>query len=177
MESTPPAYLFRGQLSNEEVVLLTRQHPFILLPAMLLSIAILLIPLLLYVFLPFDSIIAYAIVICLIVAIMNGYRAWHRWNNSLLMLTNRRIVIARQKGMLNHEVSDSNLEHIHRVTHEVKGLLPTLFNYGPIRILTDDLQTALIMPAIPNPYDIQQEILRVTAGEEFQPDDPDQPAD
>ena len=159
------SYQFQGQLKDEEILLVTRRHPLVLLPALLQSTGILLIPFVVYIFIPFGMTFADILLLCLILAAYRTFIAWHAWQNTVLLLTNRRVLILAQKNIANREVDESGLEHVHRVTHRVSGLLPTLFNYGTLTVYTDDTQTAVIMRDIAQPFEIQQAIQRAMAGE------------
>jgi hypothetical protein len=158
-------YTFEGQLPSEDVLLITKQHPFILLKPALISSGILLMPFALYVFMPINSFILYSLLICVIVAPFNMYVAWYAWYHSMFILTNRRILLQTQKGLTRKEMAGSGLEKIHRVTHHINGLLRTLGGYGTVTILTDDSQTALVLHDVDQPFAIQQEILQVMMGE------------
>ena len=158
-------HLFEGQLAQEEVLLTVRRHPFSLLIKAMIGVGILLIPFLLYVFLPISSTIFYALLTCILITTVYSYSSWYSWNNSFFLLTNIRIILITQKGLIHREMAGSGLEKIHRVTHQVKGLLPTFGGYGTVTILTDDTQTALTLPDVSDPFAIQQAILQAMMSE------------
>ena len=159
------SYQFEGQLRDEEVILVCKQHPIALLKPWLICDLIILLPFATYNLIGLSPLLTYLIPICLLAAFTKGYASWNSWNNSVLLLTNRRVLFVMQKSVTNRQILGSGLEHVHRVTNEVKGLLPTLFNYGSIAVSTDDPATALVMPAIADPFGVQQEILRMVFGE------------
>lgn len=160
------SYLFQGQRASEEVVLFTKQHPFILFRPFLISAGILLIPLVFYIFSNNNQILAILFVVCLVAAGAKGFLAWNGWKNSVLMLTNERVVFLHQKGLINREFVECNVPNIHQISHEVTGFLKTMFNYGNIHIFISGSSNPVIIPNIPSPYDIQQEILGSTTEKE-----------
>lgn len=159
------AYQFQGQLRDEEVIFFAKQHPFVLFKTVIVCVALFLIPFAVYNVFGLTHALSWLIPLCLIASAVRGYTGWNEWNKSMLLLTNRRILMLLHKGITHRQMFGSGLEHIHRVTHEINGLGPSLFNYGSLAISTDDPSTALVMPAIANPFDIQQEILRAVFGE------------
>lgn len=165
------SYLFHGQRSNEDVVLVAKQHPMIILDAMLGSALILLIPFLAYVYLPVGAALGVITFGSLFIGLGHGFLAWYAWHNSVMMLTTERVVMLHQKGLLNQEFSECGLSNIQQVSHEIKGLYRTIFGFGTIIIYTGGAQTPLDIPNVPNPYEIQQEILRAASKGEFVEDD------
>ena len=170
----PPSFQFDGQMRGEQVLLLTRQHPYSLLRHVLLAAGILLIPVIVYDIAGVSTLLAETIPICLLLTIAAFMRGWNIWHVTMLLLTNKRVLVVTQKGFLKREVAGSGLTHIHRVTNKVEGLLPSLLGYGSVTVYTDDAQSGLVMPAVGNPFGIQQEILeavsRAESGEGLEPD-------
>lgn len=161
------SYQFHGQRVNEDVVLVTHKHPFVLLKPLLISAFILLIPVAVVSLIPVGLIPSISIAVCIIVAILHGVLAWHAWTNTTFLLTNERIVFLERRSLFNRELVESNLKSIQKVAHEVKGLGQTLFGYGNIAIYTSGSQVPIVILEMPDPYEIQQEILRAAQGEGF----------
>jgi hypothetical protein len=153
-------YQFRGQREDEEVVLMVRHHPLVLLHPMLLVVGIFLIPFFLYIFIALGTILFWTAFICLVAGITYAMIAAYKWYNSIMMLTTQRVVVVRQHGLMNREMSECGLASIQQISHEVKGALKTLFDYGEIQISIGNSQNNIIVHNMPKPYDIQQEILK-----------------
>jgi len=158
-------YQFQGQHKNEQVVLFSRQHPFVLLKPLFSSALIFLVPFIAYIFLPLGTVVSWIIIGSLIAGLFNAWRAWHAWHNSLVLLTNERVIIMEQEHVLSREFAECNLENIQQVTHQIKGLLPTIMKYGDLSIYTAGSQHAFMVPNLPDPYEVQQEILRLVSEE------------
>lgn len=160
-------YLFHGQRSDEEVILLSRQHPFVLFHPFLISSVILLIPFVANIFLVFGSLLSWILIVTIVAALAHAILAWYSWYNSIFLLTNQRVVVLEQRHVMHREFTECGLKSIQQVSHEVRGLYHTLWGYGNITIYTGGSPEPFRIPNIPNPYDIQQEILRVATGEGF----------
>ena len=159
-------YQFQGQHQNEEVLLISRQHPFVLLKPFLFAALVALIPFAANIIFDFSTILAIILIASWLVAGMLVVMAYHAWLNSTMLLTDERIVLARQTNFLNRDFTECALVNIQQVTHKIKGLLPTLLGYGDISIYTaGGAQAIFLIPNIPDPYVLQQEILKVAIGE------------
>lgn len=111
------------------------------------------------------------LILSILTAGLYGFLKWYYWNNSLVLLTNERVVVLEQKNWLHREFSECKLTNIQQVSHEVKGVLHTFFNFGTISILTGGSLESFTIPNVPNPYEIQQEILRASEKEGFLEED------
>lgn len=125
----------------------------------------LLIPLLVYVFVPTGLLLSLTIAICLLLGLLHGAMAWMAWRNSVLLLTDQRVILIEQKNLLHREFAECGLENIQQVSHQVKGLLRTMFSFGDIAIFTAGSREPFLLPSVPHPYEIQTEIQRTTVGE------------
>ncbi|MEI6478428.1 MAG: hypothetical protein WCO52_05585 [bacterium] len=159
------SYRFQGQHNSEEVVLFSHQHPLVLLRPFMVAGSLLLLPLAAFVFITSNSFLSALFLLCLVLAVVRGVLAWHAWNNSLVLLTNERVIFLSQKGPFNRELVECSLQAVLQVSHEVKGLFNTLFGFGDITIRTPGTGEPFLIRSVPDPYTLQQEILRVATGE------------
>lgn len=83
----------------------------------------------------------------------------------------------RQIGFVDKELTECSLSSIQQINHKIGGLLRTLFNYGRIEISVSGTNGSLKVENIPNPYDFQQEVLRVAKGDIFLEDSGDEDDD
>lgn len=162
-----PDYRFNGQRAQETVLLLTRQHPFVLLKPMLLAAAVFLLPLLIYVFLNAGTALAVTVLATLLVGGFIALRAWHEWSGTLLLLTNERVLHYHQQSLFQREMAECGLGSIQQISHAVRGPLRTVAGYGDITIVTAGAQTVFNLRNIPDPYGVQQEIQRAASGEGY----------
>ena len=118
---------------NEQIVLATRQHWFVLLSAILLEI-----------------LVTIGIIVAAVVATMNFPPAvltfilvlvplvsmWHdasNWVNRQYLVTNRRVI--QISGIFNKKVVDSSLEKVNDV-QLTQSFLGRIFGYGDVEIMT-----------------------------------------
>jgi hypothetical protein len=158
-------YQFRGQHRNEEVVLLCRKHPFVMLRHFLVSVLLLLVPFVVNIFVDVGLVLSLSVVICFVASALYGVLTWYSWYNSVLLLTTERVVVLEQHSIVNREFMECGLTSIMQVSHEVKGLLETMWGFGSISVFTGGAQKPLVIADMPEPYEIQQEIQRAMVGE------------
>ena len=168
------SYQFQGQRPHEDVILVTHQHPFVLLHATLFTVLILLVPFLVYVVTPTGMVLSLAVVAALACAGLKAISSWYGWNHTLFLLTTERIIFLEQHGFFKRELVESPLQGINQVSHSVKGMLPTVFGYGNLNLSTGSSQQPITILHVPDPYAIQQEILQTQNGEGFIESDTDE---
>lgn len=89
---------------------------------------------------------------------------WHAWIDYYLdvwIVTDRRIVNIKQKGLFSRSISETKLYRIQDVQAEVHGLLPTFFHYGNVTIRTAGNETFAVFEQVPSPYETSREILKL----------------
>jgi len=121
---------------NERILLVTRQHWFVLFSNILLEI--LLIVLIIggviaaQIFFPLTPLVSFGYILVL-VPLAGMIRDILIWSNRQYIVTNRRVV--QISGVLSKDVVDSSLEKVNDVKMS-QSFFGRLFNYGDIEILT-----------------------------------------
>lgn len=159
------SFQFRGQRPNENIVLLVRQHPVYLAETLFVDILILLVPWIFFVFVAFGTVFWYVFVLSLVVAGLRFGLAWYKWYNTVMLLSNERVIALKQRGLAHREISECTLDGIQQINHKVKGILGTIFGYGDMEIVLSGSQHPFIIHNVPDPYEIQQEVLLAAKGE------------
>lgn len=72
--------------------------------------------------------------VVLLSAIFFLSRAVFRWSNTVLVVTDMRIVDIDQNGFFDRTVTEAVFKQIDEVNYRVKGFVPTIFRYGTVRI-------------------------------------------
>lgn len=90
---------------------------------------------------------------------LNYFRNWVDYMLDVCVVTTKRIARLDQRGMFTRIVSELELPRIQDVTVEVKGLFPSLFRYGTIRIQTAAEMPEFFFVGIPKPYDVLRTIM------------------
>ena len=161
------SFQFRGQRANEEVEIIIREHPVSLVGAFLKSLSPMLLPVLLYFFVSFGSIFFLLILFSLAISITLSYVVWYKWFNTVILVTNERFIYLKQTGVMNKELSECSLDGIQQVNHKIGGVMRTMFNYGTLEISLSGSSNSIRVANVPNPYDFQQELLRIVKGDDF----------
>jgi len=165
------SYQFQGQRPHERVLLVTHQHPFVLLQPVLIATLILLVPFAVFAVSPTGPVLAVTILVAIIGGITIAHHAWYSWNRTTVMLTTDRIIFLEQRGFFKRELTELPLHAIHQVSHKVSGILHTVFGFGTVSLATMGAQQPMTIPNVPDPYAVQQEILQTQNGEGFVEED------
>ena len=64
-----------------------------------------------------------------------------------------------QKGLFYRDISTCRLNRIQDVTVEVRGLIPSLLDFGTITVQTAGEEDNFIIHGMPHPYEIKRAIL------------------
>ena len=169
--------LFPGQKTDEHVYLLTRRH-WIVLAKEILVWLIFVVMLLIFdnTILPsfpafseppFPPIINLLKSLYTMFLIMGLLIIWVIYYLNYQVVTNERIVDIDQKNLLYHNTSELHLQSLQDVTVEVKGILPTFFNFGTVYIQTAGASRNFEFDNIPNPHAVAKLILELH--QKFQP--------
>jgi uncharacterized membrane protein YdbT with pleckstrin-like domain len=135
----PKSYLESLVGENEKIILIDRQHIFILIRAIFLEIVLfafilaagIIITVLFQQTLKLFPIVV-ALVLCL-VPFLGALRDIMIWYNREYIVTNRRVI--QISGVFNKDVTDSSLDKVNDVKMD-QTVLGRLFDYGDIEILT-----------------------------------------
>ncbi len=154
---------FPGQLEGEVVKLVFHQHPLVMRKALILGLLAILVAVL-----PLDFPQVYgnpdvsgfflnvALIMPLVVLVIWFYR-WIGWYYTIYVVTDRRIVAIRQKGLFNRSVQEWQLDKIYNVNYHVNGFQAAIFGYGDITAKT--VIGDFTMPTIHRPTDVHRHIM------------------
>ena len=62
------------------------------------------------------------------------FRAWQMWAQTVFLITDRRVIDVEQKGFFHRVVTEARYDQLDEVSYRVKGIFPTLFHYGTIKL-------------------------------------------
>jgi hypothetical protein len=162
--------LFPSQKMNETVFILTRPHWFILvkkilvwaLAAIMLLITDRSVTLVFGVWGEFDErifLILRGVVSMGLLAAL--FTLWIIYYLNYQVVTNERIVDVDQKGVFYHSTAELHLKNVEDVTVKVKGVFPTLLNYGTVFVQTAGKVNYFEFDHIPEPHKVAKLILQV----------------
>lgn len=146
---------------REKIILISRQHWFILISAIVLEIIIILfliaLTIIMGTFLPEFALLIGAIgTILLLLPLTTLVREVLDWMNRQFIVSNRRVI--QISGVLNKNVTDSSLAKVTDVKMEISAL-GRLFNYGDIEILTASEFGANLFRRIEEPINFKTAML------------------
>ena len=168
-------YLLTLLGANERVLLVTRQHWFVLVEKTLAKavLAVLLIVLVTLVLAVFDpgpvAALGYLLMILPLLALAADFASW--WSRKYVV-TSRRVI--QVSGVLSKNVTDSSLEKVNDVKME-QSALGRLFGYGDIEILTASELGVNLFRRIGDPIRFKTAMLN--AKEKMEPRSQSMPAD
>lgn len=161
----PKDYTFNGQRPDEKVIDVTSGHPYILYPPGLRSVLLLVIGATIMLFLPKFYLVA--LVLFLFTGIYFSY-AFYSYKESVLIITDQRLLSVEQKGFFRRKISEADLFKILDISSESTGFTKTMLKYGDLIIRTSGAQEKgdIIIKNISNPYYYQQEVTRLMQGQQ-----------
>lgn len=75
------------------------------------------------------------------------------------VVTNDRFVNIEQQGLFARTVAELDLWRVQDVTSEVKGILPTFFDYGDVYVQTAGVRARFVLEQVPHPHEVRKLIL------------------
>jgi hypothetical protein len=155
---------------NEKVLATVRKHWFIITIEMLGILFFALIPLFLLIViavLPFQfeiatlfttyaSEIVFFLAAWLLLSAMAGVAVWTHYFLDLWVITDRRIIVIDQVHFFNRKVSNFRLERLQDIKVTIRGIIPTLLNFGTIRAQTASAaESNFTSTGLPAPRELQ----------------------
>lgn len=152
---------FRGRRSDETVILVARFHAWLLMPIVYMWLFLFLGLGLTLKYFGASGITSIAIAVVALIGGLYSFYQWFIWNNGTYIITNQRVIRIEQLSLFNRQISEAELDRIQEISTEIKGPIHTMFNFGTVRIQTASSTGKVDLVDVTNPYDIQQEIVRV----------------
>lgn len=155
------AYTFRGQRADETVVLVTKQHVWLLLPVLLIWLSIAAALTLLLWWFGASKVSSIAIAVLSLGGLGYSFFFWFTWNNSDYIVTNQRVIKIDQVSLFNRVISEAEIHRIQEISTEIKGPVRTMLNFGTVVIKTASDDSKLDLGDVTDPYDVQQVIVQI----------------
>lgn len=163
---------------GEEVIKTVRKHWFVI-SAELFGFAIMIISpfLIIFSFLTFKgdllnmqidfsdytALIAFGIVTWTIFTLMVAFATWTHFYLDLWIITDRRIILVDHIHFFNRNVAIFRLERLQDIEFTVKGIIPTLLDFGTIKAQTaGSLESNFKSNGLPDPRELQATIQKAT---------------
>ncbi|QQG49849.1 MAG: PH domain-containing protein [Candidatus Berkelbacteria bacterium] len=154
-------FTFKGQRSGEEVLVLVNQHTWVLLPIAITWLVLLTVGALSLWYFGASKITSIVIAAVVIFGVLYSVYQWYIWNFSNYILTNQRVIKIDQISMFSRLISEAEIGRIQEISTEIAGPIHTLLNFGTVRIQTASNAGRMDLEDVPDPYSMQQEIVRI----------------
>lgn len=151
----PQSVAFDTQHSEEEVILMLRQHPITQVGWVLTAIGLSFVPFLVaqlpfIPLLPEKYVLAgligwYALVFTFI------FESFLMWFFNVYIITDERVIDVDFASLVYKNISAAKLENIEDITAVTGGALQSIFNYGTVKIQTAGANTEFEFEAVPQP--------------------------
>lgn len=163
--------LFPSQQPNEKIMLVVREHWFLLAIKFALITVFILAPIILGIIMAavdfsiesetFNTILSVGLQIYYLVLVLAAFILWVLYYLNVHIVTDQRIVDIDQVGLLFREVSELNIETIEDVTSQNVGIFGNILNYGTVFIQTAGAAQRFEFHNVPNPGQIASLILQL----------------
>lgn len=161
------------QKSYEHVVYVLRRHPVTYIPAVLLFLVLLAVPVGVYFLISslyptiFEGTVYFALGTLLGSTYLLGvllifYTQFVEMYLDMWVVTNDRILDVEQINLFSRTISELDLFRVQDVTTDVHGILPTFFKYGDVAIKTASQNIDIVFRDVYKPNKIREEILRLS---------------
>lgn len=85
---------------------------------------------------------------------------WTNYYLDVWVITNHRVVDIEQFSLFSRDVSEFRLDRIQDITIEVKGLIPTILNFGNLHVQTAGMMRELMIRDVHDPYSTKNRIIK-----------------
>lgn len=151
--------------NGEQIVLYARRHWFVFFLEIIFLLLVLVAPVLFYSFIPaIGALFFFLYSLWFLLVWVLAFAAWTDFYLDVWVVTNQRVIDIEQKGFFNREVASCNLEDIQDLTTSVAGLIPTLLNYGDLRIQTAGEAREFLLRSAASPDLVKHKISELKAG-------------
>lgn len=170
-----PSYLekphnlsFKGQDSNETILLVLRAHPITNIPWILRALVVFLLPVFVPRFiewtqitipsLPEDLTLSFLIVNYLVVLVI-VFEGFLHWYFNVDIITTKRIVDLEFESILSHNVDGAPLQSVEEANGRVAGIFGMLFHFGNVSVQTAGAKLSIQFINVPNPVRVADIVL------------------
>jgi len=153
-------YSFSGQWPDEKILEVAHQNPYLLYPSGFIFIILLSLSVAVFSFWPFLYYVAIAI---LIFASLYFFRSFYGFRESMLIITDKRVIYINQKGFFNRKISEVEHVKIIDAASVTKGFTQVMLKYGDLVLRTVGAGDGgdIVIKDISNPYYFQQKITKL----------------
>lgn len=161
---------------GEKVLKIVRKHWFVIMAELLGTLILLIVPLVVIFaisFIPTETIqidldshlstISFIISIWTLLIAMSAFTIWTNYFLDSWIITDRRIIVVEHIRFFHRSVGIFRLERLQDIEFSVKGIIPTLLNFGSLKAQTAGaLESNFKSSGLPDPRNLQALIQKAT---------------
>lgn len=166
-------YKLPNQVPGEKIIKVIHRDFFILFKSILLSVLLMILPLAIFaalilgkagimeadIFLPLATLGASAYYLFVWLLLFFNFVDYYL---DLWIITSERIIDIEQRGFFSRTISEQKIANIQDVTSEVKGVIPTVLNYGYLYIQSAAAKERFVFEDVPDPNGLRDIIIKLT---------------
>lgn len=104
----------------------------------------------------YTALITFAVAGWSVLSLMAGFMTWTHYYLDLWIITDRRIILVDQVHFFNRNVSIFRLERLQDIEFYIKGIIPTLLNFGTLKAQTASaFESNFKSDGLPDPRNLQ----------------------
>lgn len=88
-----------------------------------------------------------------------GFLIWIDYYFDIWIITSKRIINIEQKGLFMRKVSELTYDKVQDVTTSVNGVIPTIINFGDVKVQTAGNSDEFIFQTVSDPYNVKNMIM------------------
>jgi hypothetical protein len=109
----------------------------------------------------YESVVAFMENFFMLAIWIYSFLIWVDYYFDIWIITTERIVNIEQKGMFTRSVSELRFSKIQDITTEVTGFLPTVINFGDVKVQTAGEESEFVFRTVSDPYHIKNIIMEL----------------
>lgn len=160
--------------ADEKVLVMVRKHWFVIMSELFGVFILILLPFVALIgfavfqgflesfninLLEYGGLIGFGAAVWLLLSLLGGFTIWTHYYLDLWIVTDRRIILVDQIHFFSRNVSVFRLERMQDIEYKVKGIIPTLLNFGTLKAQTAGAhESNFNSTGLPNPRELQATI-------------------
>jgi uncharacterized membrane protein YdbT with pleckstrin-like domain len=159
---------FQDQEAGENVVLVLRQHPFVLWARLSGAIILAILPtILVFILLPIaaendlSAVLTLLLSVWYLVVWQLAFYVLTMYMLNVWIITDRRIIASNQNGFFDRTVSELRAARIQDVTAKTDGIFQTFLHFGDVQIQTAGSKEEFEFKQVPHPEVVKDAIMQI----------------
>ncbi len=83
------------------------------------------------------------------------FGSWTDYYLDMWLITNKRVIAIDQRGFFNRSVASFRLERLQDITVDIRGIIPTLLDFGTVKADTASHSDVFVIRGAPRPREIK----------------------